>query len=378
MRNKRLERVVLNISGEVFETFGKTLKRFPETLLGDFNKRRRFYCLQTQQYFFNRSRLCFGAILYFYQSSGMLSCPPGISIDVFEAECKFFEIPDGIIKRMKTKEGIIPELQGAPVIAEGQIMRPKTYKQLCWDFLENPETSSTARTFAIFSLFAILLSILSACLETIKVLRVTSNKLSQNPWSIAELVLNTWFLIELVLRFMSAPKRGEFLRSTLNWIDGFAVIPYFVIFFTSDKVTSLGFLRILRFIRVIRLFRLSKHSKRLKVVGEIIKSSFGDFQLLMLCLAMLIIFGGSLMYYIEGLPNKSSAFESIPISLWWAIQTITTLGYGDITPVTAAGQLLSACFMAFGALTISLPVLSIVTKFMTLYAKNIESDTCML
>jgi hypothetical protein len=133
---------------------------------------------------------------------------------------------------------------------------------------------------------------------------------------------------------------------------------------------SLGFLRILRFIRVIRLFRLSKHSKRLKVVGEIIKSSFGDFQLLMLCLAMLIIFGGSLMYYVEG--GSGTGFTSIPMSLWWAIQTITTLGYGDIVPSTFFGQVLSAGFMAFGALTISLPVLSIVTKFMTLYAKNIE------
>ena len=374
MRTKRYERVVLNISGEVFETFGNTLKRFPETLLGDFDKRRRYFCLTSRQYFFNRSRLCFGAILYFYQSSGILSCPPGISIDVFEAECKFFEIPDGIISRMKTKEGIIAELQNS--YQDDEEARTKLAR--CWDFLENPETSNGARMFAIFSLTAILLSILSACLETIKELRVKSQKLKDNPWSIAELVLNSWFFIELIARFIASPAKGKFLKSTLNWIDGFAVIPYFVIlFFTSDKVTSLGFLRILRFIRVIRLFRLSKHSKRLKVVGEIIKSSFGDFQLLMLCLAMLIIFGGSLMYYIEGYQSTTD-FTSIPMSLWWAIQTITTLGYGDIVPVTFLGQLLSACFMAFGALTISLPVLSIVTKFMTLYAKNIESDTLSL
>ena len=83
------------------------------------------------------------------------------------------------------------------------------------------------------------------------------------------------------------------------------------------------------------------------------------------------------MYYIDGMGKGTgdSNFPSIPCSLWWAIQTITTLGYGDIVPTTLCGKLLSAAFMAFGALTISLPVLSIVTKFMTLYAKNIESDT---
>ena len=67
-------------------------------------------------------------------------------------------------------------------------------------------------------------------------------------------------------------------------------------------------------------------------------------------------------------------FQSVPASLWWAIQTITTVGYGDMIPTTFTGKFLSALLMAFGALTISLPVLSIVTKFSDLYVKNINSE----
>ena len=96
--------------------------------------------------------------------------------------------------------------------------------------------------------------------------------------------------------------------------------------------------------------------------------------MLMSCLAILLVFASSIMYYVESYDDVTTGFTSIPASLWWAIVTITTVGYGDVIPVTLFGKLLSVGFMALGALTVSLPVMSVVTRFTDLYMKNIDSE----
>ena len=141
-----------------------------------------------------------------------------------------------------------------------------------------------------------------------------------------------------------------------------------MLIFLTSEVSSLGFLRILRLVRVLRLFKLSKHSKRLQVVAAIISMSRGDFGLLMICLSMLVTLAGSCMYYIEG--PDSPGFTSIPDALWWGMVTVTTVGYGDVYSVTIPGQLFSGFLMIFGALTMSIPVLAIVTNFELFYEKN--------
>lgn len=381
------QRVVINISGEIYETYVKTLQRFPRTLLGDFEKRNVYYCSTTQQYFFNRNRLCFGAILYFYQSCGMLTCPLDIKLEDFEQECLFFQLPIVSIKKMKMKRGIMVEDEdqnenedeeeddeynesggNSSRSSKRSIIKSTTHRKKCmnytWDVLENPETSYCASSYAVFSLFMVFVSVLVACMETV-------DDLQHLPWANMEFYLNIWFITELIFRTIFCPNKRKYFNSTMTWVDGLAVIPYFFTLLLDNRrqLNSLDFLRIIRFLKIMRLFRLSRHSKRLKIVGSIIKSSLGDLQLLLLCLSILMIFGGSLMYYIEGVDDKTQ-FQSIPQSLWWAVQTITTVGYGDITPSTEFGKILAASFMLFGAVTISLPVLSIVAKFTTLYSSN--------
>lgn len=370
----KFSRIKFNISGEIFETFEKTMQRYPDTLLGDFKKRGSFYCHQRNEYFFDRNRLSFAAILYFYQSNGILSCPSEIRVEDFEEECIFFELPLDVIKRMKFKEGVMFEEDEEEEDENSEIFQDERFMCLfqrkAWDLLENPETSACARYFALFSLSIIAVSIVVSCLETMPNLNQHHDHgaIKSNPWSLIELILNTWFLFELMIRFVFSPNKKKFCTSFLNCIDALAIIPYFILLIVaSESVKSVKMLRMLRLLRVFRLFRLSKHSKRVKVVGDIIRSSLHDLQILIVCLLMLMVFGGSLMYFME----DREVFTSIPESLWWAVQTITTLGYGDITPTSSAGKLFAACFMAFGALTISLPVLSIVTKFTSYYATNL-------
>ena len=269
---------------------------------------------------------------------------------------------------MKTKEGVFSES-----IDKYTFDQDKTSLIKVWNFLENPETSIGAKYFAIFSLIAIVCSVLVACLETISWLNPIGKHSSKmnDPWFVIELFLNCWFLIELILRFAFCPKKNIFVKQTLNWMDFFAVVPYFIVLGVQSDVSSLAFLRILRFIRVIRLFRLSKHSKRLQVVGEIMKGSLGDLQQLFLCLMILVIFGGALLYFTE-LGMENSQFTSIPEALWWAVQTVVVVGFGDVVPVTVIGKIFATGFMLFGALTIALPVLSIVLRFSELYMTNTQ------
>ena len=99
-------KIIVNISGEIFETYDDTLSQFPETLLGDKCRRDLYLCPETQEHFFDRNRLCFPSILHCYQSRGTLYCPKGIPINVFEIECRFFQLLQHSIDRMKHQEGI--------------------------------------------------------------------------------------------------------------------------------------------------------------------------------------------------------------------------------------------------------------------------------
>lgn len=359
------ERVRINISGEIFETYRDTLIRFPRTLLGEYDEIKYYYVECYNEYFFDRCRQCFGAIIFFYQSNGILSCPLNVNVDIFVKECEFFKIPYSFIVQMKIKEGKLPHLDEDEKI---QVNIPRIQTEL-WFLLDYPESSEFARIYALISSCVIVISILCACLETIPNLHESK---CFDELAIVELVTNIFFLVELVLRFLASPSKKNFIQSILNWIDASVSIPYFAVPLFSNKVViNIGFLRILKFVRVMRLFRLSKHSKRLKVVGEIIKSSIPDFQLLLLCFGIAIIFGGSFVYFTEK-ADDTTDFISIPSAFWWAIQTVTTVGYGDIVPQTVLGRLVAAMYSILGVMTLSLPVLAIVTKFVMFYERNVE------
>ncbi|XP_066930859.1 potassium voltage-gated channel subfamily A member 10-like isoform X2 [Clytia hemisphaerica] len=367
------ERVTLNVSGDIFETRKTTLRRFPGTLLGDEYRMLNFYCTKTQTYFMNRNRRAFEAILYFYQSDGDLRLPPDLRMEIFIQECIFYGIPKVYIDSMRLKAGVLSKTIERGRKEAKPIIESKTCRAKIWNFLENPETSQYAKAFAVFSFINITLSVLLACIDTVAALKST-NPFWSNPFELGELYLNSWFLFEFLLRFLFCPKKYIFMRKWLNWVDLIAVVPYFIfLIINRGGTSSIGVLKLLRFVRVLRLFRLSKHSARIKEVGDILSDSFQDLYIFVLCLFIMTVFSGAILYFAE-LSHPYTQFTSIPESMWWALQTVVTLGYGDITPVTIVGRVYSAFFMVFGALTIALPVLSIVMKFTHMYSMDPEEE----
>jgi hypothetical protein len=196
-----------------------------------------------------------------------------------------------------------------------------------------------------------------------------------------ELVLNVFFLVELSLRVAFAQHVVRFFTRYMNVVDLLAVLPYFVLLVQQrDTATRhhthgrlIGLLQSMKFLRVCRLVRFSKHSKRLAVAAKILQQCVGSLRLLLLCLFIVITMGSTVMNIVEEDP-ASGHFSSIPDSLWWGVQTVTSVGYGDMIPGTFVGRVLASGYMLLGVATISLPILTIVNQFVRLYPINIEME----
>lgn len=364
-------RMTLNIGGTIYETYKSTLNKYPDTLLGRLGPKSPQYDELTDCYFFDRSGNSFEAILWFFQSkNALLACPAGTSITLFEEECLFYELPKPIIRDMMLKEGILPEFldpnhyKNMDSYNDGKEEKI-TIRQHIWNFLDDPDTSKPAFLFALLTLAAILAVVVCSSLETISyVVDVHGENLAM-----IEKVLNYWFLVELILRVLTCPSLKDFLLEVMNWVDAVAILPYFFMLAISPDSSSVAFLRACRLIRIVRIFRLSKQWKRLRAMILIIVSCAPDIQLFLGCFLLLMIFGGSVVYFAEE-GQLTEGFESVPHSVWWAAASITTVGYGDAVPSTPMGQVFALVFIIFGIVTISLPVLQINARFQELYETN--------
>ena len=213
-------RVVINISGVIYETHLATLARFPQTLLGCSEKRKQYYDCNTNQYFFNRNRKGFEAILYYYQSKGRLSKPPDVPFDVFRDEVEFFQLGNEVLDDLFRKEGYVVE--------SPRRMPGNKFQRRVWQSLEYPDTSRLANILTLISLTIIVISVLQTIIMTVHndqefiISNVTSNgHQSTNEswhgeksiWFTVEVILNTLFGIEYVLRLAFSPDKFSFVRS---------------------------------------------------------------------------------------------------------------------------------------------------------------------
>ncbi|KAL0852423.1 hypothetical protein ABMA28_000608 [Loxostege sticticalis] len=396
------ERVVINVSGLKFETQLRTLNQFPETLLGDPARRIRYFDPLRNEYFFDRNRPSFDAILYYYQSGGRLRRPVNVPLDVFSEEIKFYELGEQATNKFREDEGFIKE--------EEKPLPSNERQRKIWLLFEYPESSQAARVVAIISVFVILLSIVIFCLETLpefkhyKVFNTTTNgtKIEEDevpditdPFFLIETLCIIWFTFELIVRFLACPNKFNFFRDVMNIIDIIAIIPYFITLATvvaeeedtlnlprapvspQDKSTnqamSLAILRVIRLVRVFRIFKLSRHSKGLQILGRTLKASMRELGLLIFFLFIGVIVFSSAVYYADkDLPDSN--FSSIPDAFWWAVITMTTVGYGDMRPVGVWGKIVGSLCAIAGVLTIALPVPVIVSNFNYFYHRETDQE----
>ncbi|GAA6083010.1 potassium voltage-gated channel subfamily A member 7 [Tachysurus ichikawai] len=153
------ERLAINVSGMRYETQLRTLAQFPDSLLGDPQRRLRYFDPLRNELFLDRNRFCFDAILYFYQSGGRLRRPANVPLDIFMDELRFYELGEEVMTRFKEDEGF-PKEEPRP-LPLNEIQRK------LWMLFEHPESSGGARIIAIISVMVIVVSIVIFCLETL-------------------------------------------------------------------------------------------------------------------------------------------------------------------------------------------------------------------
>ena len=180
-----------------------------------------------------------------------------------------------------------------------------------------------------------------------------------------EWVFTVIFTIEYILRLICIKKPLHYAFSFLGIIDLLAIIPsYLSIFLVGAQ--SLLVLRALRLLRIFRIFKLTHFISEFLFLKAAMRSSLNKISIFMLVVLSLVIILGSIMYLVEG---RDNGFDSIPDSVYWAIVTITTVGYGDIAPVTSLGKFIASIMMFIGYGIIAVPT-GIVTTEMAYAAKN--------
>eukprot|EP01063_Lacrimia_lanifica_P007655 TRINITY_DN14928_c0_g1_i1.p1 TRINITY_DN14928_c0_g1~~TRINITY_DN14928_c0_g1_i1.p1 ORF type:complete len:601 (+),score=192.92 TRINITY_DN14928_c0_g1_i1:124-1926(+) len=205
---------------------------------------------------------------------------------------------------------------------------------------------------------------------------------------IIEAVCVAWFSVELVLRGATCPSFKNFMKSMMNWIDIFAVVPFYVNLMMGltgagdGGANELIILRVIRLTRVFRVFKLSKYNEGVQVVAISLRESTDAISLLMFLLVLTVVLFGSGVYFAEqgaatwdadnrewirneeyGGPNVTHHFESLPQGFWWCLVTVTTVGYGDKYPVTVFGYLIASGAMFAGLLIVAFPIIIIGAKF---------------
>ncbi|XP_061124938.1 potassium voltage-gated channel subfamily A member 5 [Syngnathus typhle] len=389
------ERVLINIAGLRYETQLGTLNQFPDTLLGDPAKRIKYFDPLRNEYFFDRNRPSFDGILYFYQSGGKIRRPVNVSIDVFADEIRFYQLGEEAMERFREDEGFIKE-------EEKPLPRNEFQKQV-WLIFEYPESSSPARGIAIVSVLVITISIITFCLETLPEFRderelggrpdngTAARRPSltfSDPFFIIETTCVIWFTFELFVRFFACPSKSEFSKTVMNIIDIMSIMPYFITLGTElaeqgqeppngQQAMSLAILRVIRLVRVFRIFKLSRHSKGLQILGQTLKASMRELGLLIFFLFIGVILFSSAVFFAEA-DEPESHFSSIPDAFWWAVVTMTTVGYGDMRPVTVGGKIVGSLCAIAGVLTIALPVPVIVSNFNYFYHRETDQDQSSL
>lgn len=242
---------------------------------------------------------------------------------------------------------------------------------------------------SIVSVFFIVVSILSFCLKTHPEMRVpviqnvtVSTLRANDSWTLEkrrsepheaffyiECACNAWFTFEILIRFIVTPSKFEFIKAPVNIIDFVATLSFYMDFMLSQMDQESDILEFFSIIRILRLVKLTRHSTGLKILIHTFKASAKELSLLIFFLLLGIVMFAALIFYAERIQyNPQNDFKSIPVGLWWAIVTMTTVGYGDMVPKTYVGMIVGSMCAIMGVLTIALPVPVIVGNFSMFYS----------
>lgn len=235
------------------------------------------------------------------------------------------------------------------------MFKPKKGHLLKIRFYANILNILSSSYFQYFVLFLILSSIFSVMLSSFSQYKTYSNQLSSFTYFSSII-----FTIEYILRLISAPLRyrsKSYFKSRLRYIFSFyglvdfvAILPFLFVNIPSNSTV----IHYIMLARIFNMFKLIRYSKGLKIMAKIFSIVRSELAATFTACGIIILFSSTLIYYIER-GAQPDAFRNIGDGLWWSIVTFTTIGYGDLVPITVLGRILAGLIGITGILTIAIP-----------------------
>lgn len=224
-----------------------------------------------------------------------------------------------------------------------------------------------ARAYDVVLIATIGLSVLSVMLETIASLHPVFGRVLRD----LEWVFTGAFTLDYLGRLLSARRPWHYARSFYGVVDLLSILPSYLalVFFGTQYLLVI---RVLRVLRLFRVFKLTRYLSEASLLGEALRASRAKITVFMVTVLSLVLVFGTLMYLIEG---PQHGFTSIPTSVYWAVVTISTVGYGDISPQTPLGKLVASVAMLFGYGIIAVPT-GIVTAGLVRAQERRRPDAC--
>ena len=243
----------------------------------------------------------------------------------------------------------------------------KTWKEKLHEIIYEADTSA-GKLFDVILLIAIIASIILVMLESVGSIEAQY----KNELNIAEWFITILFSVEYILRIITIKKPSKYIFSFYGIIDLLSTLPkYLAIVFTGTH--SLVALRALRLLRVFRILKLARFIGESNNFVRALKASKAKIAVFLFFVLILCIILGTVMYLIEGGEN---GFTSIPRSVYWAIVTLTTVGYGDIAPHTPFGQFIASIIMILGYGIIAIPTGIVSSEMTKIEDVNTNTQSC--
>ncbi|XP_057709249.1 potassium voltage-gated channel subfamily G member 4-like [Corythoichthys intestinalis] len=409
--------VLINVGGNRYTFPWSTLEQFPQSRLG----RLRFcttpeeiarlcddYDETCKEYFFDRNPTAFRVILNFL-AAGKLRLLRELCAVSLHDELDYWGVDPGHMerccrRRMITRVEEVAERerkeeewrQKRMMLKKNTVEVEKDHCKMIWmlrEVMENPHSGLAGKIFACVSVIMVLVTVVSLCISTMPDLRdeETRGECSQKCHSmfVVESICVAWFTFEFVLRFINAQSKLAFARGPLNIIDAIAILPYYVSLVVDvrdesqeevlagagrgylDKLSLI--LRLLRALRILYVMRLARHSLGLQTLGLTMQRSMREFGLLLLFVCVAVTLFSPLVHLAESelapyaATHPQHSFSSIPATYWWAIISMTTVGYGDMVPRSIPGQMVALTSILSGILIMAFPATSIFHTFSRSY-----------
>ncbi|KAM9828896.1 voltage-gated potassium channel regulatory subunit KCNG1 isoform 2-T3 [Syngnathus typhle] len=384
LSNTRKVHAIINVGGMRYQLPWTTLEDFPLSRLGQLHLCSSFdeimgicddYDVTHNEFFFDRNPCAFRTILTFLRAGKLRSLREMCALS-FREELLYWGVPEESLEWCCRRRLLqrLEEFEAMERAAEEEELlqdlsdsdskgRPAESCLNCFmtklrDMVERPHSGLPGKIFACLSVLFVTITAVNLSISTMPALRQeeeagTCSRMCYNVF-IVETVCVAWFSLEFSLRFIQDRSKLTFLRHPLNLIDVLAILPYYITLLmdsTSEGERRPG----------------SGSSYLDKTLGLTARRCTREFGLLLLFLCVAIALYSPLLYLIENEMAATQEFTSIPATYWWAVITMTTVGYGDMVPRSIPGQVVALSSILSGILLMAFPVTSIFHTFSRSY-----------